>query len=129
MNHKTIPRKATYLSCLLLIVVICGIFYLGIGRSAANLENGSTVTYADEKRYEVIQAVYDYDKNNILEVLVSVKTLDHTVSAANVYIVSKDEITDVYKQNEIRTIVSELLNLDTQNIFIQYSTSLVKGTL
>lgn len=128
MKHKAFPKKTVYLSCILLVIIVCGTFYLGIARSSTNPENGSMTAYADDtsiqrqrhlKEIEVMEAICDYDKNNIVEVSVYMDAPDvEIVSAVYIYIVSKDEITDVDEQDKIKAIASEILNLDAQNVSI-----------
>lgn len=72
------------------------------------------------KEIEVKQALCDYDKDNIEEVTVYMETSDNEVIFANIFVVSKDKITDADEQAEIKAIVSSLLNLDAQNISIEY---------
>lgn len=132
MKHRDFSKKTIFLSCILLVVVVCGTFYLGIARRAMNSENGSVMAYADEnsiqrqahlKEIEVIQALCDYDKDNIKDVSVYVETSDNEFISAYIFVVSKDEITDVDEQDEIKAIASGLLNLDAQNVSIVYTDS------
>lgn len=129
MKHKNFPRKTIFLSCVLLVIITCCTFYLGIARSSTNPENGNVITYEDEnpiqrqrhlKEMEVMEALCDYDKDNIVEVSVFVEASDNEFISAYVYVVSKDEITDVEEQDKIREIASGILNLDSQNVSIAY---------
>ena len=72
------------------------------------------------KEIEVKQALYDYDKDNIVVVAVHAGVSDDEIIDANIFIVSKDEITDADEQDKIRAIAAEILNLDAENIYIQY---------
>lgn len=132
MKHKDFPKKTIYLSCILLVIIICGTFYLGIARSSTNLENRDMITYADatpiqrqklEKKIEVKQALCDYDKDNIVEVWLSLKDSDNEIISANIFVVSKDKITDVDEQDKIKAIASEHLNLNAQNVSLEYMDS------
>lgn len=124
MKYKDFPKKTIHLSYILLVIIICGTFYLGIARSSTNRENGSIITYADatpmqrqklklKKKIEVKQALCDYDEDNIVEVSIYLNDSDNEIISANIFVVSKDEIADV---DELKAIASEHLNLDAQNI-------------
>lgn len=71
------------------------------------------------KSSEVKQALCDYDKENIVVVAVHAGVSDDEIINAQVYIESKDEITDADKQ-ELKAITAEIFDLDTENIYIQY---------
>ncbi|MCH5250920.1 MAG: M56 family metallopeptidase [Lachnospiraceae bacterium] len=129
MQHKEFPKKAIYLSCLLLAMIICGTFYLGMARSSVNSENGSAIAYADEnsiqsqrylKEFEVEQALCDYDKDNIVKVYVHAGISDNEIIDANIFVVCKDEITDVDEQDKIKAIAAEHFDIDAQNVYIEY---------
>lgn len=131
MKSKDFPKKIIYLACVLLII-ICGTVYFGIARNSANPESRDAITYADEssmqrqwdlKEIEVKQALCDYDKDNIEEVAIYVETSANEIISANIFVASKDKITDEDEQDKIKTIASELLNLDAQNINIEYNDS------
>ena len=85
--------------------------------------------YADEnslqrqrhmKTIEVKQALYDYDKDNIVIVAVHAGVSDDEIIDANIFIVSKDEITDEDEQDKIKAIAAQILDIDAENIYIQY---------
>lgn len=137
MNHKNFSKKNIFLSCTLLTILICGTFYLGTARSSVNPADGNAITYVDEnpmqrqrhlKILEVKQALCDYDKDNIEEVVVSVAASDSEITAANVFVVSKVEITDVDEQDKIKAIAAGLLDLDAQNVSIVYMDSEILST-
>lgn len=132
MKPKDFPKKIIYLACILLFIIICGTVYFGIARNSANPESRDAIAYADEssiqrqwdlKEIEVKQALCDYDKDNIEEVAVYVETSANEIISANIFVASKDKITDEDEQDKIKTIASELLNLDAQNINIEYNDS------
>ena len=141
MKHQVFPKKTVYLSCILLAFIICGTFYLGIARSAANSGSGGIITtYTDVspiqrekivKELELRQKLCDYDKDNIVKVWVHLECSDDEIISTNIFVVSKDEITDVAEQEKIKTMASEYLNLDAQNVSLDYmdvETFLAQGT-
>ena len=140
MKYKDFSKKTIFLSCILFVIIICGTFYFGIARSSMNMENGDTITYTDEtpiqrqkyeKEIEVKQALYDYDKDNVVGVWTFLATSDDDIISANILVVSNDEITDVDEQDKIKAIASESLNLDAQKISLEYvdrETFLMQGS-
>ena len=132
MKQKDFSKKTIYLSCILFVVILCCTFYLGIVRSSAVSGNEVLATYADatplqrqkvEKEIEMMQALYDYDKENIIGVWVSLEDSDNEIISANIFVVSKDGIIDVEEQDKIGAIASDHLNLDASNISLQYMDS------
>lgn len=138
MKHKDFPKKTIYLSCILLVIIICGTFYLGIARSSTNPENRNIITYVDappilkqnlEKQTNIKQALYDYDKDNIIEVCIYLEDSNNEIISANILLVSKDKITDADEQDKIKAVASEHLNLNTQNINLKCIDSETFSTL
>lgn len=74
-----------------------------------------------EQQNELAQMLLDYDKDNIVKVSVVLQDSDNEVPTANILIVSKDEITNADEQDEIMTFVSDYLNLDAHNIYLEYT--------
>lgn len=67
---------------------------------------------------ELKQMLLDYDKDNVIEVFVTLQNFDNEDTYANILVVSKDKITDADELDEMKTLVSEYLNLDAHNIKI-----------
>lgn len=81
----------------------------------------STQIQIQEKEIELEQILMDYNKDSIVKASVQLYDGgDNDVLSANILVVSKDEIPNVDKQNEITTLVSEYLNLETNNINVEY---------
>ncbi len=141
MKHKDFSRNYIYLSAILIVLISCATFYLGVTRSSMNLENGGIVTSTDtsliqrqklEKEIEIKQALCDYDQDNIVGVWAAFENSDREIVTANIFVVSKDEIVDVDEKNKIKAIVSHCLNLDDQNISLEYmgqETFISQGTM
>lgn len=132
MKHKGFSKRTIYLSFILLVIIICSTFYLGIAKNTGNSGNGGRITSADqtpiqrqktEKEIEVMQALYDYDKENIVGVWVAVEDSDNEIVSANILVVSKNGITDANEQDRIEEIASGHLNLNVQDISLQYMDS------
>ncbi len=132
MKHKDFPKKTIYLSGILLVAILCGTFYLGIARSltAQKKEGMAAVTDSTpiqeqkvQKEIELMQALYDYDKENIVGVWVALEDSYNEIISANIFVVSKDGIMDAKEQDKIEAIASGHLNLDAQNISLQYMDS------
>lgn len=126
MKRKNYSPKNLYLFCTLLAVIICGTIYLGL--SNLDFEGAKTSTGENSiqrqghlKEIEVMQTLCDYDKDNIEDVVVHVEISDYEIISANIFVICKDKITDPDEQDKIRAIALECLNLDTQNVSIEYA--------
>ncbi len=132
MKHKGFSKGAIYLSCILLVIITCGTFCLGIAKGAAESESGGLMTYEDqtpiqrqkdEKEIAVMQAIYDYDKENIVGVWVALEDSDNGIVSANIMVVSKNGIADANEQDKLEAIASGYLNLDARDISLLFMDS------
>ena len=107
---------------------VVGCTYTGSGgmeEAEANPVTETVETNADavtlqrqkyEKELGVRQALCDYDKDNIVYVSVYLENSDNEIISANIFVVSKDEITDEDEQDKIKAVAAEYLDLDVQDI-------------
>lgn len=126
MKHINFSRKTIVIaSSFLVVVILCGTFYLGAVSSTNNTKNGGIVTYADltplerqrlEKQIELEEKLRDSDKN-IADASVYLVASDNEITDVNIFIVSHEEITN---NDELMLLVSESLNLDIKNIHIEF---------
>ena len=58
----------------------------------------------------------DYDRENIVDAVVFLSEKDSEIKYVNIMVEGRDEIINAEKQDEIRALVSEYLDLDAQNI-------------
>lgn len=132
MKHKDLPKRTIYVSCVLFAVISYGTLCLGTVRSSTTPENRDVTTYAEsapvqrqryDKENEVKQALCDYDKDNIDRVEVHLEDSGHEIVSANIFVVSKEKITDIDEQEKIKAVASGCLNLDGQNISLEYMDS------
>lgn len=72
---------------------------------------------------ELAQLLLNYDKNNIVKVSVVLQVSDNEVMAANILLVNKNKIENADEQDKIKTFVSDYLNLDVNNINLEYTDS------
>ncbi len=133
MNNINFSKKFIYISCILIVFMICAAGYLGIARRSTpptisntaeqgNAKEMDTAEQWNRKEIEVAQALYDFDKT-IKHVFVNIETSDNEILSANIFVVSEEMITEAVEQDVIKSIASGLLNLDTQDINITYTDS------
>ena len=144
MNNINFSKKFIYISCILIVFMICAAGYLGIARRSTpptisntaeqgnakemdtaeqgNAKEMDTAEQWNRKEIEVAQALYDFDKT-IKHVFVNIETSDNEILSANIFVVSEEMITEAVQQDVIKSIASGLLNLDTQDINITYTDS------
>lgn len=65
---------------------------------------------------ELKQMLLDYDRENIVDAVVFLSEKDSEIKYVNIMVEGRDEIINAEKQDEIRALVSEYLDLDAQNI-------------
>ncbi len=119
-------KKPTFWTLILsfLVLIGCGICFLTDSvqeyRVTLSTDISSTQIQIQEKEIELEQILMDHYKDSIAEASVQLYDGgDNNVLSANVLVVSKDEIANADKQNEIMTLVSEYLNLETNNIDVE----------
>ncbi len=133
MNNINFSKKFIYISCILIVFLICAAGYLGIARRSTpptisntaeqgNAKEMDTAEQWNRKEIEVAQALYDFDKT-IKHVFVNIEVSDNEILSANIFVVSEEMITEAVEQDVIKSIASGLLNLDTQDISILYTDS------
>ncbi|GFI64872.1 hypothetical protein IMSAG185_00464 [Lachnospiraceae bacterium] len=133
MNNINFSKKFIYISCILIVFLICAAGYLGIARRSTpptisntaeqgNAKEMDTAEQWNRKEIEVAQALYDFDKT-IKHVFVNIEASDNEILSANIFVVSEEMITEAVEQDVIKSIASGLLNLDTQDISILYTDS------
>ncbi len=73
-----------------------------------------------KKEIELQQMLLDYDKDNITEVAVLLQDLDDVDASASIVVVGKEKVINVDEQNNMKSFVSEYLNIDVLNIYLVY---------
>lgn len=128
MKQIIFSRKTIVLTSVFLIIILCGTFYFGVTGSADNIESGSVITYANltplekqklEKELELKKVLCDFD-DNLLDVSVYLEGSDKDITFASIFIISEEEITDSVQKSKLMLLASENLNLDIENIAVDY---------
>ena len=134
MKKKFLSPPKIFTGCLLLLFVVGMLILVQHRMTDSAIE--STIKHNNENsiqgqrnkmEIEIMQAISDYDKDNIKDVSVCTEMSDNEIVFANIFVVSKVQITDVEEQNRIIDIASELFNLDRKNIEIQFTSSEVQN--
>ncbi len=128
MKHTNFSRKRIVLSSIILVIILCGTFYLGAASGTGNTANVNIAAaeltpqerHKLEKEIELKNLLHNFDTKNIVESWVFLGGSDNKVTYASIFIVSHEEITDPTKQDELISLASESLNLDRKNIHIDY---------
>ncbi len=111
------------LSVYLGVIMLCGMFYSD-ALSSVNDKAGA-VTYTSpeltplqrqkhESEIRLKEELLEFDKN-IVHVSVHLEASDDEITNANIFIESREEITN---EDELMRLASESINLDTENIDI-----------
>lgn len=127
LNYKKPALWVVCLSFLVCIVVgVCFLTTLPLENQIkvmALVDESSTQIQKHEKEIELEQILMDYDKDNIVKVSVFLQNSFNEVTSTNILIVSKDQNANADEQDKIKTLVSEHLNLDADNINLKYADS------
>lgn len=125
-------RKRRFFFLSIIFMLCAGLcFAVKISADRGRDGQGIITTYAQSspieklkymKADEVKRAILEFDKENIVTVSIHLQNEEDEITSASILIVSNEEITDVVKKDELTLLVSEILNLDTQEINIQYDT-------
>lgn len=128
MKHKTYSKRTVIASSVILVTIVCAILGLSTLRGVENISIGHN--YADNfplpqdrkhiKEIELIDALRNYDKNSISEAYVFLGDADGTITNSNIMIICREKIPNFEMQSEIKSLVSEEIGLDIQNIYIDY---------
>lgn len=72
------------------------------------------------KEIELRKVIRNYDKKDIAEAYVFLSDLDGEITNANIAIICQEKNPDSEMQSEIKSLASEELGLDIQNIYVNY---------
>lgn len=130
MKYTDFSRKTFILSGVLLVIILFGTCYFSAASSADNTKNGNSVIYAADltsfekhkidKEIELKKVLHNYDKKNIVETWVFLGDSDNEITYASIFIVSHEEITDSVKKDELVSLASKCLNLEKNDIYMDY---------
>lgn len=125
MKHKKFSKRTVITASAILITIVCAILGSSTLYGAESNHN-----YADNfplpedqkrmKESELKKALCDYDEKNIVKASVYLNELDGETANAYIHIVYQEKNPDSQMQNELKSLVSEKLGLDTQNIYVDY---------
>ncbi len=130
MKHNRFSKKAIALSSVLFVIILCITFFLGSASRTNNTSNGGIITtYADstplekqkyDKEIELKRLICNFDEENIVNAWVFLEISEADIIDATIFIVSHEEITNSAEKDELMTLASESLDLDSENIYITY---------
>lgn len=129
MKHKIFPKKYVVVG-IMIVIALFGILCSRCAIDKAYYTNSSGVieyispTPSQEEKIEMEillkEDLYNYDKNNIAHVAVYLEDLNNEIIHANIFIVSHKEITDPDQRDEIVSLAAENLNLNIEDISVDY---------
>lgn len=128
MKHKKHSKRTVIAASVILLAVVCVVLGLSTLRGMENGHKGKV--YADNfplpqdqkriKEIELKKALRNYDESNIAEAYVFLSDLDGEIKNAYITIICQGKNPDSGMQNGIKSLASEELGLETQNIYIDY---------
>lgn len=128
MKHRKHSKRTVIAASVFLVTIVCAILGVSTLRGIENEHKGHV--YADNyslpqdqkhiKEIELKNALCDYDKKNIAEAYVFLSDLDGEITDAYITIVCQEKNPNSEMQSGIKSLVSEELELDIQNIYVDY---------
>lgn len=125
MKYKKYPKRTVIAASVILVVAACTVVGLSTLRGIKN-EYGyaSDDSRAQDptfiKQSELVEALRNYDGENIAEAYVHLNNVDDEITYAYVVIICQEKDPDPDLQSGIKSLVSEELGLDHQSIDIDY---------
>lgn len=128
MKHKRPPKGTVIAASVILVTVVCAILGISTLRDMENGHkgNGYAENYPlpqDQKRIKGIElrkALRNYDKKNIAEAYVFLSDLDGIITNAYITIICQEKNPDLKMQSGIKSLASEELGLDIENVYVDY---------
>lgn len=128
MKHKKYSKRTVIASSVILVTIVCVILGLGTLHGVENKHIGND--YADhyfppqaqrhKKQIALRDVLRNYDKKNIAEAYVYLSDLDGEITNSSIMIICREKIPNFEMQSEIKSLVSEEIGLDIQNIYIDF---------
>lgn len=125
MKHKKYSRRIVIAASLFLAIIVCALFGLS---TLQGIENGHS--YADNypspqdqkhiKEIELKNILCNYDKKSIAEAYAFLSDSDGEITNAYITIICQGKKPDFEMQSGIKSLASEELELDVQNIHVDY---------
>lgn len=125
MKHKKHSKRTVIAASVIMVAIVCAI--LGFS-TLHDIEN--EYNYADNyplpqdqkhiKEIELKNVLRNYDKNNIAEAHVFLSDLDDEITNAYITIICQEKNPNSEMQSGIKSLASEELGLDIQNIYVDY---------
>lgn len=125
MKHKKHSKRTVIAAGVILVTIVCAILGFSTLHAIENEHN-----YADNyplpqdqkhiKEIELKNVLCNYDKKNIAEAYVFLSDLDDEITNAYITIICQEKNPNSEMQSGIKSLASEELGLDIQNIYIDY---------
>ncbi len=125
MKHKKHSKRTVIAASVILVTIVCAI--LGVStlhgiESEHNYANNYPLPPDQKyiKENELSDVLRNFDKKNIVEANVFLSDLDGKITNAYINIICQEKNPDSEMQSGIKSLASEELGLDIQNIYVDY---------
>ena len=125
MKQKQHSKRTVIAASVFLVIIVCAILGLNTLHRIESEQH-----YADNyplpqdqkhiKEIELKNVLRNYDKKNIAEAYIFLSDLDDEITNAYITIICHEKNPSSEMQNEIKSLASENLELDIQNIYVDY---------
>lgn len=125
MKHKKHSTRTVIVASVILVTIVCAVLGLSTLHGIEN-EHAYADNYPlpqDQKRIKEIElknVLRNYDKENIAEAYAFLSDLDGEITNAYITIICQEKNPDSEMQSGIKSLASEELGLDIQNIYVDY---------
>ena len=125
MKHKKHSKRTVMAASVILVTIVCAVLGFSTLRSVENEHN-----YADNfpllqdqkhiKEIELKESLCNYDKKNIAKADIYLSDLDGEITDAYITIICQEKNPNSEMQSGIKSLAAEELELDIQNIHVDY---------
>lgn len=124
MEHKKYPKRAVIAASMVLFSVVCTVLGFSTLFAMKNkhiyIDNFSPQMQMRIKESEIGEILRDYDNKNIIDAHVSLNDLNDEITNAYIFIICHEKTLSSKTLREIKSLVSEKLELDISNIHVNY---------
>lgn len=129
MKHRKYSKRTVLAACIILVTFVCVVLGISTFHHMGNeYRYSSAESRAQDpkvvnhmKEIETVKVIRNYDKENIEAAYVYLKDLDGMLSDAYIFLMCYEKRPDSEWESGVKSLVSEELGLDIQNIYVEYA--------
>ena len=125
MKYQKYSKRTVIVSGVVFAAAVCAVLwfstlYGSVRGKEDNMDNFSKEDQMSIKEIELKKVLWDYDRENIVSLGVSINYLDEEITRAYIAVIGREKDPDSETLSEMRSAASEELALDISNICLTY---------